>query len=53
MMSNEVFFLQRNIEQKRGVLNSLITKTENLFKEDDIVRLSQELDELIIQYYKF
>lgn len=53
MRSNEAVFLQMNIEKKRGILNSLITKTENLYREDEIVRVSQELDKLIIQYYKF
>ncbi|MEL7598232.1 MAG: aspartyl-phosphate phosphatase Spo0E family protein [Clostridiaceae bacterium] len=53
MKLNEAVFLQINIEEKRRILNSLITKTENLYREDEIVRVSQELDNLIIQYYKF
>lgn len=53
MKLNEAVFLQMNIEEKRRILNSLIIKTENLYREDEIVRVSQELDNLIIQYYKF
>lgn len=46
-----LYIIKENLKEKRQQLNELVNQ-KNLVVTDDILRISQEIDILIITYYK-
>jgi len=46
-------WLIRQIEEKREALKKLLRSKDFNLKDEEIIKLSQELDELLLQYVKY